>query len=70
MVLARQRIGGTESRPHEVCTPTLTGLGERIHLMSPNINLDNHVTGIVNVIKHKPGRKLINGISLGLCLSN
>src|ERR1700685_1291780 len=36
---------------HEVYTPTLTGLGERSHLMSPTINLDTHVTDVVNVIK-------------------
>ena len=38
---------------HEAYTPTMTGLGERIHLMSPSINLDTHITDIVNVIKHE-----------------
>jgi len=38
---------------HEVYTPTLTGLGERIHLMSPSIDLDTHVADIVNVIKQE-----------------
>jgi pimeloyl-ACP methyl ester carboxylesterase len=38
---------------HEVYTPTMTGLGERIHLMSPSINLDTHITDIVNVIKYE-----------------
>lgn len=38
---------------HETYTPTMTGLGERIHLMSPRINLDTHITDIVNVIKHE-----------------
>jgi pimeloyl-ACP methyl ester carboxylesterase len=38
---------------HEVFTPTLTGLGERSHLMNPSINLDTHVADIVNVIKHE-----------------
>jgi hypothetical protein len=32
-------------------SPTLTGLGERSHLLSKVINLDTHVTDIVNVIK-------------------
>src|SRR5580698_6932911 len=36
---------------HEVYTPTLTGLGERSHLMSPTIDLDTHITDVVNVIK-------------------
>jgi len=35
---------------HEVYTPTLTGVGERSHLMSRTINLDTHVQDIVNVI--------------------
>jgi pimeloyl-ACP methyl ester carboxylesterase len=36
---------------HLVFTPTLTGLGERSHLMSDAINLDTHIADIVNVIK-------------------
>lgn len=35
---------------HEVYTPTLTGLGERAHLMSREINLDTHVKDIIGVI--------------------
>jgi pimeloyl-ACP methyl ester carboxylesterase len=38
-------------RGHEVYTPTLTGLGERSHLMSGLITLDTHITDVVNVIK-------------------
>jgi pimeloyl-ACP methyl ester carboxylesterase len=40
-----------EQQGHKVFTPTLTGVGERSHLMSKDINLDTHVTDIVNVIK-------------------
>jgi pimeloyl-ACP methyl ester carboxylesterase len=39
------------ARGHTVYTPTLTGVGERSHLMSSDINLDTHITDIVNVIK-------------------
>ncbi|MEE8333613.1 MAG: alpha/beta hydrolase [Alphaproteobacteria bacterium] len=39
------------AKGHKVLTPTLTGLGERSHLMSPDIDLDTHVTDIVNVIR-------------------
>jgi pimeloyl-ACP methyl ester carboxylesterase len=55
-------IGGWYWRPiaqklraagHEAYAPTLTGLGERIHLMNPSINLDTHVTDVVNVIKEE-----------------
>ncbi len=38
---------------HEVFTPTLTGLGEREHLMSPDIGLDTHVQDIVGVLEYE-----------------
>jgi len=40
-----------EKNGHKVYAPTLTGLGERSHLMSGLITLDTHVTDVVNVIK-------------------
>ena len=36
---------------HVVFTPTLTGLGERSHLLSAAIDLDTHIADVVNVIK-------------------
>ena len=36
---------------HRVFTPTLTGLGERSHLMNGDIDLDTHIADVVNVIK-------------------
>jgi len=36
---------------HEVYTPTLTGLGERAHLMSRSIDLSTHIQDIVGVIR-------------------
>ncbi len=38
-------------RGHTVYTPTLTGLGERSHLISKSIDLDLFVTDLTNVIK-------------------
>ena len=35
---------------HEVFTPTLTGLADRSHLLSRDINLDTHITDITNLI--------------------
>lgn len=35
---------------HKVYRPTLTGLGERVHLASPEINLSTHITDVVNFI--------------------
>ena len=40
-----------ERRGHKVFAPTLTGLGERSHLMNGSINLDTHITDVVNVLK-------------------
>src|SRR4051812_23470984 len=36
---------------HEVYTPTLTGLGERAHLMSRTIDLSTHIEDILAVIR-------------------
>jgi len=37
-------------RGHTVYTPTLTGLGERVHLGSPDVNLHTHIEDIVNLL--------------------
>ncbi len=38
---------------HEVFTPTLTGLGERVHLARPEVNLDTHIQDIVNLLQYE-----------------
>lgn len=38
---------------HLVYRPTLTGLGERVHLASPEITLDTHIEDVVNVILYE-----------------
>jgi pimeloyl-ACP methyl ester carboxylesterase len=35
---------------HEVYAPTLTGVGERAHLVHPGVDLDLHITDLVNVL--------------------
>jgi len=35
---------------HRVYRPSLTGLGDRVHLASPTIGLLTHITDIVNVL--------------------
>ena len=40
-----------ETKGHKVFAPTLTGLGERSHLLNKDINLDTHIADIVNVFK-------------------
>jgi pimeloyl-ACP methyl ester carboxylesterase len=36
-----------------VFTPTLTGLGERVHLASPQVNLDTHIQDVVNLLVYE-----------------
>src|SRR5262245_48956795 len=63
-----------EKKGHKVFTPTMTGLGERSHLLSPSVNLATHITDIVNVIKweglsnivlvgHSYGGMIISGVA-------
>jgi len=40
-----------ERQGHKVFTPTLTGLGERSHLLRAGINVSTHVTDVVNLLK-------------------
>ena len=62
------------SAGHEVFTPTLTGLGERAHLLSPDIDLDTHITDVVAVLRwedlhdvilvgHSYGGMVITGVA-------
>ncbi len=61
-------------RGHDVFTPTLTGLGERSHLMSPDIDMNTHILDVVNVIEweelddvilvgHSYGGNVITGVA-------
>jgi pimeloyl-ACP methyl ester carboxylesterase len=36
---------------HDVYPVTLTGLGERVHVASPEVDLDTHITDVVNLIE-------------------
>jgi pimeloyl-ACP methyl ester carboxylesterase len=38
---------------HTVFRPSLSGLGEKVHLASPDINLTTHINDIVNVILYE-----------------
>jgi len=44
---------------HEVFTPALTGVGERSHLLTPDINLDTHILDVVNVMKWPELNKVV-----------
>ena len=41
------------SRGHVVFRATLTGLGERVHLATPDIGLETHITDVVNTIQYQ-----------------
>ena len=45
-VTARLRAGG-----HDVYPITLTGLGERVHLARPEVDLETHITDVVNTVQ-------------------
>jgi pimeloyl-ACP methyl ester carboxylesterase len=47
------------SHKQEVYAPTLTGLGEREHLVSPDVDLDMHITDVVNVLEFEDLREVI-----------
>jgi len=47
-VCARLRAAG-----HDVFTPTLTGLGERAHLISPEVGLSTHIQDVAAVLRYE-----------------
>jgi len=44
---------------HTVYPVTLTGLGERVHLSSPQVDLDTHISDVVNLIRYEDLRDVI-----------
>ncbi len=49
----RKVRGPLRAAGHEVFTPSLTGIGERAHLTSPQVCLTTHVTDVVNTILYE-----------------
>lgn len=47
------------SAGHEVFTPTLSGLGERVHLAYPDLSLNTHIQDIVNLLQFEDLREVI-----------
>jgi pimeloyl-ACP methyl ester carboxylesterase len=54
MVARRLRDNG-----HDAYPATLTGLGERAHLASPEVDLDTHITDVVNLIEYEDLRDVV-----------
>ena len=44
---------------HDVYPATLTGLGERVHLASPEVDLETHITDVVNLIEFEDLREIV-----------
>src|SRR5438034_5419467 len=40
-----------QAQGHDVFTPTLTGVGERSHLLSPRVNLETHILDVENLMR-------------------
>src|SRR5215213_2962657 len=57
---------------HGVFTPTLTGLGERAHLLTPDIDLTTHVQDILGVLEYEDLQQviLVGHSSGGMVLSD
>jgi pimeloyl-ACP methyl ester carboxylesterase len=53
-VTSRLRAAG-----HEVLTPTLTGLGDRSHLLTPEIGLHSHVDDLVATLEFEDVRDVV-----------
>jgi pimeloyl-ACP methyl ester carboxylesterase len=47
----RDVAAGLRARGHDVYPITLTGLGERVHLARPEVDLETHITDVVNTIQ-------------------
>jgi pimeloyl-ACP methyl ester carboxylesterase len=55
----RKVRGPLRQAGHEVFTPSLTGIGERVHLTSPQVCLTTHVTDVVNTILYEDLRGIV-----------
>src|ERR671910_3846047 len=44
---------------HDAYPLTLTGLGERAHLASPEVDLETHITDVVNLIEFEDLRDVV-----------
>ena len=58
-----------EGQGHRVYTPTLTGCGERSHLLHPDIGLETHILDVVNTLEFEELEDVVLvGHSYGGCV--
>jgi pimeloyl-ACP methyl ester carboxylesterase len=50
---------GLQAAGHPVFTPSLTGLGERVHLLSPQVGLGTHIRDLVNHLLYEDLRDIV-----------
>jgi pimeloyl-ACP methyl ester carboxylesterase len=55
----RRVVDALESRGHKVYAPTLTGLADRSHLLTRDVNLTTHVNDVVNLVKWEDLRDIV-----------
>jgi pimeloyl-ACP methyl ester carboxylesterase len=53
------RAAMSDGNGHRVVAPTLTGLGDRVHLSSRSVDLETHVQDVVNVLFYEDLREVI-----------
>lgn len=59
------------ARGQQVFTPTLTGLADRVHLASPDVNLETHIADVVNLIRWEElSDVILCGHSYGGCVAS
>ena len=49
---------------HEVFTPSLTGIGERVHLTSPQVCLTTHVADVANAVLYEDLQDIVLHVML------
>src|SRR5262245_4033228 len=47
------------AKGHEIFTPTYTGLGERVHLASPQVDLETHIADMLGVLQFEDLREVV-----------
>jgi pimeloyl-ACP methyl ester carboxylesterase len=44
---------------HDVYAPSLTGLGDRVHLLSPSVRLETHIEDVLGVLSYEDLRDVV-----------
>jgi pimeloyl-ACP methyl ester carboxylesterase len=55
----RPVTAGVRAAGHEAWAPTLTGMGERVHLAGPAVGLDTHILDVANVLEYEDLRAVV-----------